>query len=507
MAVPTVSDAQLAEFTARGYVTIESPEKKRNPVAAAPGTRTMALGPALVQAAEAGNIDEVRRLVVLGEDPERRCPGENTALVAAAVRGHAAIIEVLIDRGACLDTAPRANGCTAFHTACLHGHAACAAALLDAGCDTSLRDNSLDRRTGADWAVQNGHTAVLREIALASGDGVPIELEPDPRVLSTLDVSVIPLQIPPDRFTLMVFNLPRGSERVDDETLCRIFAPFGPTYEAQMSEGVDASHGFVRFYCMHDARAAQEALDGKFIRGRKIRIKLGNSRRCSVPAQYRPRAPLPFYKATSLLNHYLPLGFSTEIVSLDLEAEAGPGIDLYVRAHHLEHVEEQDVSEQADKTPMADSACSVAVVELSVITLPIQKDTEREKEGEGGREGGGEGDEERESEKEREGRREREAYSEFSALSLELANGVSSFLCRYSCTVRVLLRGRSAGERCHTDGTGIGEHADTAGSRLQARSVAMKRAKATALQAALAELVLVVDHVDQVATCFFEDEM
>jgi hypothetical protein len=60
-----------------------------------------------------------------------------------------------------------------------------------------------------------------------------------------------------------------------------IFSPFGPIYEAQLVEmgcggGAGGSGcGYVRYYCLHDATAARDCLNGKNVRGRACRISLG----------------------------------------------------------------------------------------------------------------------------------------------------------------------------------------------------------------------------------------
>lgn len=137
------------------------------------------------------------------------------------------------------------------------------------------------------------------------------------RILSTASVSVVPFEVPPDEFALLVANLPRF---IEEETLQRMFATFGAVYEIQLRPqvGSGGTHCFVRFYSSHDAHAAFDALDGKFVRGHRIRICVGLKRDRSVGRALTPLGP---EHAVALLQYYLPLSFSTSIVELDLASE------------------------------------------------------------------------------------------------------------------------------------------------------------------------------------------
>ena len=236
------------------------------------------------------------------------------------------------------------------------------------------------------------------------------------RVLSTAAVSVVPFEVPPDDFGLLVGNLPRG---IDQESLQHIFAPFGAVYEIQLRAagggGGGGTHAFVRYFSAHDAQQAFDALDGKYTHsahGPSTYVRMKRIKRAKRD-QARELWPLAPEKAAVLLQRYLPLGFSTNILELSLIAE--------------------------DRVTQGDGSAG------------------------------------------------------------------GSWFCRYQATVGLQLHQRKGAERDSAQGSAEGEHTDR--SRGDARTVAMKRAKRLALQAAFSELVLVIDHVDNAAVVLFDDEL
>ena len=174
-------------------------------------------------------------------------------------------------------------------------------------------------------AIREGSRRVAREFleqAAAQGPGNEGDLSAtrpglNLRILSTGSVSVVPFEVPPDDFALLVANLPRC---IEEESLQRMFATFGAVYEIQLRPqvGSGGTHCFVRFYSLHDARAAFDALDGKFVRGHRIRIRVGLKRDRSVGRALTPLGP---EHAVALLQYYLPLSFSTSILELELASE------------------------------------------------------------------------------------------------------------------------------------------------------------------------------------------
>jgi len=95
----------------------------------------------LLKAAQAGNVEEVNRLLDQGADPNEAGPEGVTPLILAAVRGHAAVAGALLDRGAEIDRIDEGS-----YTALLH-----AIGLRN----DQVTDLLLDR--GADPSVGNWH--------------------------------------------------------------------------------------------------------------------------------------------------------------------------------------------------------------------------------------------------------------------------------------------------------------------------------------------------------------
>lgn len=95
-----------------------------------------------------------------------------SALLAAAGKGDAALVQALLDSGADIhytaDSAAaeggaaaeiEASGWTPFHAACWFGHISCVRVLVRCGCDTATADAA--GRTGRDLAQARGNAEVL----------------------------------------------------------------------------------------------------------------------------------------------------------------------------------------------------------------------------------------------------------------------------------------------------------------------------------------------------------
>jgi ankyrin repeat protein len=113
---------------------------------------------ALVEAVALGQLDAARLLLDRGADPCLADSTGATPLVAAARNGHIGMVRRLAACGAELD-ATTPDGATAFHAACGHNQPECVAALVELGCDTSIKDTN--GWTGKQWAEPRGHAAVL----------------------------------------------------------------------------------------------------------------------------------------------------------------------------------------------------------------------------------------------------------------------------------------------------------------------------------------------------------
>jgi hypothetical protein len=199
---------------------------------------------------------------------------------------------------------------------------------------------------------------------------------------------------------------------------------------------------------MNDARSARDVLENKFLRGKSIRLRLddGQHPRKNQADHYRSFAPLPVYKAIALLGYYIPLGFSTEILELVVEEE-------------LEEIQ----GRQPERQQSFSQALEAAVAGAEAVPG--------------------------------------------TAASAGDSITATRYYCRYSCSLRLFLHGALGfeGARRYTDSEALGEHVDA--SRLRARAVAQKKAKGLAMQTALSELVVVVDHVEAAAAVLFRDEL
>ena len=115
---------------------------------------------ALVVAAGQGQLEAAALLLDRGASPSKADSKGFTPLMAAVGIGHAAVLGLLVERGA--DLIATTLGWTAFHYACCRNHPGCVEALVRADCDTATKTN--DGRTGKDLAEEKGHTAVLERL-------------------------------------------------------------------------------------------------------------------------------------------------------------------------------------------------------------------------------------------------------------------------------------------------------------------------------------------------------
>jgi ankyrin repeat protein len=87
---------------------------------------------ALVRAAQAGDVSQVRLLLRLGVDPNTRADDDGAALMAAASVGKSDVVAVLLSAGA-KPNAQTSSGDTPLMWAAVNGHTAVVKQLLAAG--------------------------------------------------------------------------------------------------------------------------------------------------------------------------------------------------------------------------------------------------------------------------------------------------------------------------------------------------------------------------------------
>jgi ankyrin repeat protein len=90
--------------------------------------------------------------------------------MAAAAAGRLGLLRLLLARGAAVDAADPATGCTAFHMACYSNQAECAEALARVGCDVGLKTK--EGRTGRQLAEIKGHDAVVAQLLVVIAERV-----------------------------------------------------------------------------------------------------------------------------------------------------------------------------------------------------------------------------------------------------------------------------------------------------------------------------------------------
>mmetsp|Transcript_20216 Transcript_20216/g.56963 ORF Transcript_20216/g.56963 Transcript_20216/m.56963 type:complete len:885 (+) Transcript_20216:130-2784(+) len=107
-------------------------------MASSAGSDAGASSTLLIEAADAGSVEDVSKLLNTGAFVDVQDGGGQSALHYACSKGHADVVRTLLSRGANPDIANR-NQATPLHTACIKGQRECITALIDAGASTGAR--------------------------------------------------------------------------------------------------------------------------------------------------------------------------------------------------------------------------------------------------------------------------------------------------------------------------------------------------------------------------------
>ena len=124
---------------------------------------------ALVLAALKGHLEAAALLLDRGASPDQRNSDDLTPLMMAALNGQAAMVRLLVERGADLTATIGLSlrhgfpvGATVFHFACSYNQPSCVEVLVRADYDTAAKTK--EGMTGKMIAEKRGNTAVLERL-------------------------------------------------------------------------------------------------------------------------------------------------------------------------------------------------------------------------------------------------------------------------------------------------------------------------------------------------------
>ena len=127
------------------------------------------------EAAAEGNIEVVKQHLAAGTDVDFRNQEGLTALHMAAVKGHNKVAELLIAKGANVNTSGRLIGTTPLDSAALLGHKEMVELLIDSGAD--INPQIITGETPLQRAEQRGHSAIAEILRKHGGKAGEVTLQ------------------------------------------------------------------------------------------------------------------------------------------------------------------------------------------------------------------------------------------------------------------------------------------------------------------------------------------
>nr|CAA6829136.1 MAG: Unknown protein [uncultured Thiotrichaceae bacterium] len=108
-----------------------------------------------------GNVGALSKLVTMGANPKIATSHGETALHAAAARGHLHVVNFLLRSGVSLHSRT-SNGWTPLHHAARFGHATIANVLVRSGANPRIPTSDAGRKTPIDIAIDKGDMRMAR---------------------------------------------------------------------------------------------------------------------------------------------------------------------------------------------------------------------------------------------------------------------------------------------------------------------------------------------------------